>query len=409
MNKMIKLGIIGVNGRGRLWRYWHKPESNVLVTAGADIREESLRLFKERCNPQAFTTTDYRKMLAETDIDAVVVTSPDRFHAEHVIAALRSGKHVYCEKPMAISLEDCDRILAAEADSPGKLMIGFNMRYMPFVRKMKEIVDSGRIGTIKAVWVRHFVGMGGIYYYHGWAGKRENATSLLLQKGSHDLDVVHYVTGQYSRKVAAFGGRDFFGGTEDNSLECMNCERKKTCTDSIIDHIDLERKPDRRFCAFRQELDIPDNYTCIFQLDGGIKLSYNECHFTPDYHRNYTFIGTHGRIENNEIENAIYIWERKRGRNDKPDEIIKVNQNISREELELGHGGADPKICDDFIRMIRDGQEPPVPAIAGRMAVAAGVCAQASLDSGGRPVLIPRVNEPSSSELRNWSRGVENN
>ncbi|MCF6174531.1 MAG: Gfo/Idh/MocA family oxidoreductase [Victivallaceae bacterium] len=390
--KKISLGIIGVNGRGRLWRFWHKPENGVVVAGGADISMDNLQKFKERCNPEAFITTDYRELVERDDLDAIVVATPDRFHAEQVIVALEAGKHVYCEKPLATSIEDCDRILSCAETSKGKLMVGFNMRYMPFVRKMKEIVDSGRIGQIKAVWVRHFVGMGSIYYFHGWHGKRENAASLLLQKGSHDIDAVHYITGQYSVKAAAFGGRDFFGGNKANDLECAVCEQRDSCTDSIVDHLDLDRKPERKYCAFRQEIDMPDNYICMFELGNGIKFSYNECHFTPDYHRNYTFIGTKGRLENSEIDNTIRIWDRKIGRNDQPDEIIDMKQNISPEELELGHGGADPLICDDFIKMIRENSEPPVPALAGRMAVAAGLCAQHSLDNGSIPVELPPGN-----------------
>jgi len=390
MNKIIRIGMIGINGRGRLWRFWHNPENGVVIAGGADKSMDNLEKFRERCNPDAFITTDYRELVKRDDIDAIAIATPDCFHAEHAIAALEAGKHVYCEKPLATSIEDCDRMLACAEKSKGNLMVGFNMRYMHFVNKMKDIVDSGRIGEIKAVWVRHFVGMGSIYYYHGWPAKRSNSSSLLLQKGSHDIDVVHYVTGQNTVKAAAFGGLDFFGGKEDNKLECRNCEKKDSCVDSNIEHLDLDRKPERRFCAFREEIDMPDNYICLFELENGIKFSYNECHFTPDYHRNYTFIGTKGRLENNEIDNTIRIWDRKTGRNDQPDEIIKMNQNISREELEIGHGGADPRICDDFIKMIREGSEPPVPATAGRMAVVAGLCAQHSLDNGGIPVEIPQ-------------------
>jgi predicted dehydrogenase len=239
--------------------------------------------------------------------------------------------------------------------------------------------------------------MGSIYYFHGWHGKRENAASLLLQKGSHDIDVVHYVTGQYSVKAAAFGGRDFFGGNKANELECAVCSERDSCTDSIVDHLDLDRKPERKYCSFRQEVDMPDNYMCMFELENGIKFSYNECHFTPDYHRNYTFIGTKGRLENSEIDETIRIWDRKNGRSDQPDEIIDMKQHISPEELELGHGGADPLICADFIKMIRENSEPPVPVIAGRMAVVAGLCAQYSLDHHGIPVDLPplkQISEP---------------
>lgn len=388
--KEIRLGLVGVNGRGRLYGYWHRPAAGVTVAAGADVSTRALDRFKERCNPDAWVTTDFRRLLERDDLDAVAITTPDRFHAEQAILALEADKHVYCEKPLAISIGDCDRILSAARRSRGKLMVGFNLRYADFVRRMKEVADSGEIGEIKAVWVRHFVGMGGVYYFHSWGGVRRHTASLLLQKGAHDIDVIHHITGQYTVKAAAFGGLDYFGGTAANTLDCPSCPERERCPDTIMGHLDLDRKPERRFCAFRREIDIPDNYVCLFELANGIRVSYNECHFTPDYQRNYTFIGTEGRMENNEIDGTIRIWKRRPGRNDRPDRVIDLNCEQNR-EAEVGHGGSDQRICDDFIEMIRSGGESPVPALAGRMAVAAGLSAQQSLDAGGVPVAVPAV------------------
>ena len=86
---------------------------------------------------------------------------------------------------------------------------------------------------------------------------------------------------------------------------------------------------------------MPDNYTCLFELDNGIRVSYNECHFAPDYRRNFTFIGTGGRLENSEIDGTIKVWLRKNGRNDQPDRVIDLKL-MAQNEAELGHGGADP-------------------------------------------------------------------
>ena len=384
--KNVNIGIIGVNGRGRLWRFWHNPAQGVTVSAGADKDLAELEKFKERCNKDAFTTLDYKEMIKRPDLDGIVVATPDFLHAQMVIESLEAGKFVYCEKPLATTVEDADRMISCSNAHPGKLMVGFNMRYMPFVKLMKEIVDSGEIGEIKAVWVRHFVGMGSIYYYHDWHADKRNTGSLLLQKGSHDIDVIHFVTGHNTVKAAAFGGLDFFGGKNANTLECTQCDKKDSCIDSQVPVLDMDGKPARRFCAFRKEVDVPDNYTCLFELDNGIRVSYNECHFTPDYHRNYTFIGTKGRLENSEIDGTVKVWYRKNGRNDQPDRVIDL-KIIEQKETEVGHGGADPLICAEFVRMIRGEITAPVPPEAGRNAVIAGLAAQYSLEHGG--IVVP--------------------
>ena len=372
--------MIGVSGRGGLWRSFHQPEGRSVVVAGADIIPDHLQAFEAEHGDAPFTTTDYRELLARPDVDGVAVTSPDYCHEEHAVAALEAGKHVFCEKPLAITIEGCDRILEAYHHSSTRLMVGFNMRYMAIFRTMKEIVDAGVIGDIKAVWVRHFVGMGSDFYFHDWHATRATTTSLLLQKGSHDIDMVHWLTGRYTVRTAAFGSLDFFGGDKPDDLTCPVCPERDTCTEALFGS--------RSQCAFRCEVDVEDNQVMIMELEGGIKAAYLQCHFTPDYHRNYTIIGTEGRLENSEPEMKVWVKTRRSNTTrDLADRTYEIKPATG------GHGGADPVICRDFVDMCLDGKEPVAPPLAGRMSVAAGVCAAHSLRQGGVPVDIPPVGE----------------
>jgi len=233
MSKKLKVGIIGVTGRGEdLRKYFEQPKKRAVVTGGADINLKALVEFKKALGREVYTTADYRELLKRKDIDAIVITSPDFTHEKYALAALKAKKHVYLEKPMAITTAGCDRVLKAAKASGVKLMVGFNMRHMAIFKLMKKIIDSGKIGEIKAAWVRHFVGFGGHYYFHDWHGTRKNTYSLLLQKGSHDIDMIHYLTGSYTKKVAAFGALDFFGGNKSNKLRCPICKIKKTCLEA---------------------------------------------------------------------------------------------------------------------------------------------------------------------------------
>ena len=376
VSDQLRIGMIGVAGRGGLWRHWHNPGGRSVIIGGADINQKHLAQFTSDHGSAPFTTTDYRRLLDRTDIDAIAVTSPDFLHEEHAVAALEAGKYVFCEKPLAITIEGCDRILNAWRNSGKRLMVGFNMRYMNLFRVMKEVIDSGTIGTVKAVWVRHFVGHGSNFYYHDWHATRANGTSLLLQKGSHDLDMIHWLTGQYTRRTAAFGSLDFFGGDKPNDLTCPECPEQESCTEFMTGS--------RVQCAFRQEVDVEDNQTMIMELDGGIKASYLQCHFTPDYHRNYTLIGTEGRVENSEPDMKVWVKTR---RSNTYRELADRTYDIKL--AEGSHGGADPVICEDFLDMCLDGKEPIATPLAGRMSVAAGVCAAQSMRNGGMPVDVP--------------------
>lgn len=376
--EQLRIGIIGVGARGHIAEYWHQPEGKSIVVGAADISTKNLENFKEKINRNAFVTNDYQELLAREDIDAVAVLSPDHLHEEHIIAAFHAGKHVFTEKPLAITTESCDRILDEWKKSGKHLMIGFNMRYMAMYQTMKNIIDSGVIGDIKAVWVRHFVGRGGLFYFHDWHGLRDNTNSLLLQKGSHDIDMIHWLTGKYAKKVSAFGSLDYYGGDKPNDLYCPECELKDTCPD-----VGYEYRLNQ--CAFRQEIDVEDNNVVIMELDNGIKVSYLQCHFTPDYSRNYTIIGTKGRIENDDVNNKVIVKTRKSGSwEELSDRVYDIKK------VEGAHSGADPTLCDDFVNLVLYNKQPLTTPFAGRMSVAVGCAATDSLRAGGKVIYVDK-------------------
>ena len=386
--KQIRIGIVGVTFRGMMSKHWHNPDGDSIVIAGMDTSEKALGIFKKEINEKAFTTTDFDEFINRDDIDAVAICSPDFTHAEYVIKAFKAGKHVFGEKPMAISTEDCDDMLRAWKDSGKKFMIGFNMRYMNVFRTMKEIIDSGVIGEVKAVWCRHFVGYGGHFYYHDWHANSKYSTSLLLQKGSHDIDMIHWLTGQYTKKVVGMGSLDVYGGDKPNDLKCSECPEKDECVEYQVASKE-DRSNNMEQCCFRKEVDVEDNNTIIMELDGGIKATYMQCHFTPDTDRNYTIIGTEGRLENLVCEPKVIVKTRGKSKR----EINLADREYKIKPAQGGHGGADPQICRDFVDMLVHDKTPKATPLAGRMSVAAGVAATESIRNNSKLVEIPEIPE----------------
>ena len=354
------------------------------MVGGADISSAALAAFKAKVNSDAFVTQDYRGLLEREDIDAIAVTSPDFTHEEYVCAAFAAGKHVFCEKPMAISTEGCDRMLRAWKASGKRFMIGFNMRYMNIFRVMKDVVDSGVIGEVKVVWVRHFVGHGGEWYYHDWHGNSRNSTGLLLQKASHDIDMVHWITGQYGKRVSGFGSLDYYGGDKPDDLVCNQCDQRDTC----VEYQYTEGKANQmNQCVFRSEVDVEDNSTIMLELENGIKVTYMQCHYTPDYCRNYTFIGTEGRLENLDDGSQVIVKLRNRSRR----WANLADHKYQVKPASGGHGGADPLVAEDFLDVVLEGKEPLATPMAGRMSVAVGCAATHSIRNDSVRVEIPAV------------------
>jgi hypothetical protein len=123
------------------------------------------------------------------------------------------------------------------------------------------------------------------------------------------------------------------------------------------------------------------------ELEGGIKASYLQCHYTPDYHRNYVFIGTEGRMENSEPEGKIWVKTRT------SNTVRELSDRVYEVKKAQGtHGGADPVICRDFLDMIEFGKQPVATPVAGRMSVAVGCAATASIRSGGVPMQVKELS-----------------
>ncbi len=372
----LRIGVIGAGGRGGLAWYAHRPEEGVRVVAGADVVEDVFPRFRERFGEDAFVTTDYRELLTRPDIDAVFVTSPDFLHEEHAVAALEAGKSVYLEKPMAITIEGCDRILNAAYQARRKLYLGHNMRHFPVVEKMKELIDQGAIGEVKAGWCRHFVCYGGDAYFKDWHADRTKSTGLLLQKGAHDIDVLHWLCGGYTQRVTGMGGLTVYGRIADRH----HPSERGDATFREENWPPLSQK------GLNPVVDVEDLSMMLMQLDNGVFASYEQCHYSPDGWRNYTVIGTEGRIENfGDVppEAVVRLWNKRHDYSPQGD--------MQCEFLDTGgsHGGADPKIVAEFVRYLRYGGPIATSPIAARYAVAAGCLATRSLRSGNVPFDVP--------------------
>ncbi|MGH7996411.1 MAG: Gfo/Idh/MocA family protein [Opitutaceae bacterium] len=379
MKKPLKLGIIGSGSRGGYLGGLARA-GGASVVACCDIDPDALTRNRAEYGRDIFTTTDYREMLAR-DLDAVIIGSPDFLHEEQAVAALRHGLTVYLEKPMAITIRGCDRILRTAARTGARLYVGHNMRHAPFIRRMKELIDEGAIGEPRACWVRHFVGNGGDYYFRDWHAERRFSHGLLLQKAVHDLDVIHWLCGGYTREVSAMGALTVYGGIRRRLPATAGPRRQEPPL------VRLESWPPTRLRPLNHRIDVEDLSQVLLRLDNGVLATYAQCHYTPDYWRNFTVIGTAGRLENfGDLGPGaeIRLWNRRHlGHAARGDRTYRlpVRRGI--------HGGADEAIMGEFLRFAGRGGETLTSPVAARESVAAGYMATQSLRSGGRPLRVP--------------------
>ena len=205
--KIVKYGVIG---SGSISQNRHLPEAhanpNSTVAALTDVVKDRVREVAQRYDAQPYT--DYRTMLAEADIDAVVVAGPNKFHAPMAIDAFKAGKHVLCEKPMATTRAEARSMIAAAKKARKFLMIGMNQRLMPPHVKARQLLDEGKLGKI-LTFETSFKHPGP----DGWS--IDGANSWFLKKtpavmgvtgdlGIHKADLMRYLLGEEITHVGGF-------------------------------------------------------------------------------------------------------------------------------------------------------------------------------------------------------------
>jgi len=217
-DKIINAAVIGVGvGTAHIEGYLACPNAKLAALCDADPKR--LAQAKEKYGVER-TYTDIAELLRQDDIEAVSVALPNDLHAPISIQALEAGKHVLCEKPLAINGDSAQQIVDAAAKSGKKLMVCFNYRYRPDARWLKQQIGDGKMGNAyfaKAGWIRN----SGIPGWGGWfTRKSRSGGGPLIDLGVHILDMslwlldypkVKSVTGI---TFAEFGPRDMkhFGG-----------------------------------------------------------------------------------------------------------------------------------------------------------------------------------------------------
>lgn len=373
----LRIGLIGYGQRARLARELEREGNDAAVVAVCEVSERGAADARA-AYPDALVTAELDELLA-LDLDAVMIFTPDDLHADPAVAALEAGAAVFVEKPLAVTVADADRVLETARRTGSRLYIGHNMRHMPVITLMKRLIDEGRIGQVKAVWCRHFVGHGGDYYFTDWHADRRRTTSLLLQKGAHDLDIIHWLAGGYTRTVAAMGDNMIYGAIED---------RRDRSGERMGDWFSLDNWPPASLTGLNPVIDVEDISQLNLRLDNGVLASYEQCHFTPDYWRNYTIIGTEGRIENfgDGAGERVGLWNRRHRGWAEPDESFEIP------DAEGGHGGADALLVAEFCRFVREGGRTQTSPVAAREAVATGVIATESLRADGSARAVPALD-----------------
>lgn len=199
----IRLGIVGC---GRAATELHLPALQwvpaIQVAALVDLDGQRLESAGARFHI-ATLFNDYSALLDDPSIDAVAVCVPPKYHAEVALAVLDADKHLFVEKPLALSLEDCDRIVACAASSDRISQIGLNLRQHRWIREGRRIIQHGELGTVSAIRSCFTAATRLRHDLPAWRDRRDSGGGVLTEIGTHHFDLWRYLLGSEVDEVLA--------------------------------------------------------------------------------------------------------------------------------------------------------------------------------------------------------------
>ncbi|MFC7200060.1 Gfo/Idh/MocA family protein [Halospeciosus flavus] len=228
----VRVGIVGLGGIGHHHAERLTDLGETLV-GGVDVVDEARERFEDEYDVPTFGTYEE---LYEADVDAVVVTTPNKFHEQYAVEALESGVDVLLEKPLANTLESAERIAEAAESADGFCMVGFNNRFNPGAEVFEAYQEEGRFGDITHVEA-NYVRRRGVPGRGGWFTTKEvSGGGALLDIGVHAIDLaLHFLDFPEITEVTG-ETRSEFGGREDYTFLEMWGEDAEEIEFSVDDH-----------------------------------------------------------------------------------------------------------------------------------------------------------------------------
>ncbi len=369
------IGIIGCGGRvrGLARRLQEARPGTIRTVAVYDPDPRSVHAARDTLNPDLVACDTAAELLERPDITWVMIGSSNAFHREHVLSAFRAGKHVFCEKPLAITIEACLEMRDAWKASGRQFFFGLCLRYSPFYRKIREIIDGGGIGDLVSFEFNETLDFNhGGYIMGNWRRLRKNAGTHLLEKCCHDIDIANWLTGSLAARVASFGGLDFYRPENARHIERLG-------TNADGKHAYQAWPDPNRVNPFTGEKDIVDNQVLILEYANRVRAAFHTNGNAALPERRISLNGSEGAIRGDAREGRV---EFRRIGFDEPTHVYETGARG-------GHAGGDERMILDLAACILDGTPSPTGMDEGIRAAVTCFGADAALDKGTVEDLAP--------------------
>jgi predicted dehydrogenase len=379
MAKPVTLCIVGAGDRGRAYaKYATDYPAAAKVVAVAEPRAFYRNDMAARHNISSENVFETWQQLVGCDkrvADAVIIATQDRMHTAAALALIEKGYEVLLEKPMAPTKQECEQVANAALEKGVIFAVCHVLRYTPYTKKLKKIIDSGLIGDV--VSIQHLESVGYDHFAHSfvrghWRNERESSF-MLMSKACHDMDWLPYIVGSRIVRVSSFGNLKYFTAANKPvgaGCRCVECAVESGCpysanriyldavkaghTDWPIDTITsdvtvsgvltaIQTGPYGR-CVYDCDNDVVDHQVVNMEFENGASGVFTVTAFTERVQRRTRIFGTRGELYGDSKTILHYDFLKN------SHQTIEIP--LTNDSVESGHGGGDYGLMESFVQAV---------------------------------------------------------
>ncbi|THF75359.1 Gfo/Idh/MocA family protein [Cohnella fermenti] len=355
---------VGIIGYGTRMHYFVdrllELEQGVQVAAVADIDIGKAQAKLGQKGSAAEGVRCYERaddMLAAEELDGVMIGTRCSLHTEMALKVMARNLPLFLEKPVGITPADLAKLREASARSTSEVVVSFPLRNTPAAVLVKEIIDSGRLGTIEHVQAVNNVPYGGVYY-HDWYRNEAETGGLFLQKATHDLDCLNFLLGMEPTAVAAMESKRVFAGGKPAGLRCGDCDEYYTCPESpyVLKRVAREESTGDG-CAFAVDTGNHDSASILIRYETGMHAVYSQNFYARKEagRRGARLIGYKGTVEFDWYRDEVKVFMHHTPR----------TETYKLEAAKLPHFGGDSALALNFLGVMRGEERSATPLAMG--------------------------------------------
>lgn len=375
----MRIGIIGFGKRiqGMFNTLERQEMGDITLAAITDIRNDEIKklLEEEGRNPLEINYYDNPdKMMDNEELDGIMIGTRCSLHTQMAIKVLERNVPLFLEKPVSTNIEDFFRLKEAGEKTKAQVVVSFPLRTSNIVKTVKEIIDSGKIGTVEHVQAINNVPYGR-GYYHNWYRDENETQGLFLQKATHDFDYINYLLGTKPVEICAMTSKQIFKGNKPVGLFCKDCDEYYTCDESpyVIKKY-YKDKVIGEMCCYAVDTGNEDSGSAIIRYNTGMHIGYSQNFFARHKAgaRGARLLGFKGTLEFDWYKREIKIFMHQTPRVD----------TYKFDMPDGSHFGGDDALAENFIKVMQGKEDSVAPLEAGLLSTLMCIKAKESALTG---------------------------